>query len=86
MFTSIINAIANWLTVMETGMSIHDTFYGIEGMYQMAYVINTYEKWHDFVPFMLVVIMALILAMIYVVYNIATAEENDEETEKLTVA
>lgn len=86
MFTSIINAIADWFTVMETGMSINDTFYGIEGMYQMVYVINTYEKWHNFVPFMLVCIVAIIVAMIYVVYSIATAEENDEKTEELTVA
>lgn len=86
MFTSIINAIADWFTVMETGMSINDTFYGIEGIYQMTYVINTYEKWHNFVPFMLVCIVAIIVAMIYVVYSIATAEENDKETEELTVA
>ena len=87
MFTSIINAIADWFTVMETGMSIHDTFYGIEGMYQMVYVINTYEKWHDLVPFMLVWIAAIIIAMIYLVYSIVTNEGNDEETtEELTVA
>lgn len=85
MFTSIIDAIANWFTIMETGMSINDTFYGIEGMYDMFYVIRTFDKWHALVPWMLVALIAVAVLVISVAYCIANWED-DEETEELTVA
>lgn len=83
---SIMVAFAEFMTVQTTGMSMDDTFYGLEGIYQAAYVIRTYEHWLDLAPLCISLIVLLVFLIVYFVYSVLTAEwEEDEETD-ITVA
>lgn len=85
---SIMVAFAKFMTVYTTGMSIDDTFHGLDGIYQMAYVINTYEYWLDRAPLCIILIAVSIVFVAWLVgfvLSILTANDDDEKTES-TVA